>query len=104
METMKINRGARERSEDPQMMPGPVEGQRDLVTVDTTWGELQPMEVAPGVRTIGELASHRSSLPKASPWSTCASTTSRSRRCPALSICLTEPSSTTARSSMYTTA
>lgn len=55
METMKINRGARERSEDPQMMPGPVEGQRDLVTVDTTWGELQPMEVAPGVRTIGEL-------------------------------------------------
>lgn len=55
METMRINRSARERDEPPQMMPEPVEGQSDLVTVDTTWGELQPMEVAPGVRTIGEL-------------------------------------------------
>ncbi|MDP3711311.1 MAG: rhodanese-like domain-containing protein [Mycobacteriales bacterium] len=36
-------------------MPWPLEVESDLVAVDTTWGELQPMEVAPGVRTVGEL-------------------------------------------------
>jgi rhodanese-related sulfurtransferase len=32
-----------------------VEGQEDVVAVDTTWGEMQPMQCAPGVRTVGEL-------------------------------------------------
>lgn len=27
----------------------------DLVAVDTTWGEIEPVEAAPGVRTVGEL-------------------------------------------------
>lgn len=36
-------------------MPWEVEGETEVVAVDTTWGELQPMEVAPGVRTVGEL-------------------------------------------------
>lgn len=55
MSTMRISRSDRTRSEPPQMTPQLAEGQDDLVTVDTTWGELQPMEVALGVRTIGEL-------------------------------------------------
>ena len=29
--------------------------QSDVVAVDTTWGEIQPLQLAPGVRTIGEL-------------------------------------------------
>jgi rhodanese-related sulfurtransferase len=32
-----------------------VEGEVDVVAVDTTWGELQRLEAAPGVRTVGEL-------------------------------------------------
>ena len=36
-------------------MPWPLDGQADVVAVDTTWGELQPMEIAPGVRTVGEI-------------------------------------------------
>lgn len=36
-------------------MPREVEGEPDLVVVDTTWGELQPLRCAPGVVTLGEL-------------------------------------------------
>lgn len=36
-------------------MPWDVDGQPDVVAVDTTWGEVQPLECAPGVRTVGEL-------------------------------------------------
>ncbi len=36
-------------------MPREVEGELDLVVVDTTWGELQPLQCAPGVATFGEL-------------------------------------------------
>lgn len=36
-------------------MPREVEGEPDLVAVDTTWGELQPLQCAPGVVTLGEL-------------------------------------------------
>lgn len=36
-------------------MPREVEGEPDLVVVDTTWGELQPLQCAPGVVTLGEL-------------------------------------------------
>lgn len=35
------------------MVPRPAED--GVVKVDATWGEVQPIELAPGVRTIGEL-------------------------------------------------
>jgi rhodanese-related sulfurtransferase len=49
--TTQLNRVP--RREDPCMLPQPV-GQ-GLFRVDGTWGKVQPMELAPGVRTIGEL-------------------------------------------------
>lgn len=49
-----LERKPREREASPQMVPAPVPGEADLVTVDTTWGQIQPMEPAPGVRAIGE--------------------------------------------------
>ncbi len=52
---MEIRRTPRSRSEDPRSVPWEVEGETELVAVDTTWGELQPLEVEPGVRTVGEL-------------------------------------------------
>lgn len=45
----------REPTENPQMVPQPVEGHPGMVQVDATWGTIQPMEVADGVRTIGEI-------------------------------------------------
>lgn len=47
-------RKPRERETPPQMVPAPVPGEADLVTVDTTWGEIQPMQPAPGVQAVGE--------------------------------------------------
>lgn len=38
-----------------QAIPRPVEGDPGLVEVDTTWGTIQPIEVAQGVRTVGEV-------------------------------------------------
>lgn len=37
------------------MVPAPVDGEPGLVVVDATWGTITPMELAPGVRTVGEL-------------------------------------------------
>jgi rhodanese-related sulfurtransferase len=48
-------RAERTREQDPRSVPWPLVGETDVVAVDTTWGELQPLEVAPGVRTVGEL-------------------------------------------------
>lgn len=39
----------------PQMVPRPVEDDPATVRVDATWGSIQPMKVAEGVRTVGEL-------------------------------------------------
>ena len=50
-----MRRMERTRTEKPRSVPWPVEGEPDVVSVDTTWGELQPIEAAPGVRTVGEL-------------------------------------------------
>ena len=50
-----MQRAERAREQDPRSVPWPVEGEADLVAVDTTWGELQPLEAAAGVRTVGEL-------------------------------------------------
>jgi rhodanese-related sulfurtransferase len=38
-----------------QAVPRPVDGEPGLVVVDTTWGTIQPMEVAKGVQTVGEV-------------------------------------------------
>jgi rhodanese-related sulfurtransferase len=37
------------------MVPQPVQGWPGLVQVDATWGTIQPMQVAEGVRTVGEV-------------------------------------------------
>ncbi len=41
--------------QEMQAVPRPVEGEPGLVVVDATWGTIQPMEVAEGVRTVGEV-------------------------------------------------
>lgn len=48
-----LQRMARRRP--PQMVPLAVEGEPGLVVVDATWGTLTPMQLGPGVRTVGEL-------------------------------------------------
>jgi rhodanese-related sulfurtransferase len=50
-----MQRHDRTRGADPRSVPWPLDGEKDVVAVDTTWGELQPLEAAPGVRTVGEL-------------------------------------------------
>jgi rhodanese-related sulfurtransferase len=50
-----LRRADRARDEAPRSVPWPVVGEADVVAVDTTWGEMQPLELAPGVRTVGEL-------------------------------------------------
>jgi rhodanese-related sulfurtransferase len=55
MDHAQMSRRERTREQRPRSVPWPVDGEPDVVAVDTTWGELQPLEVAPGVRTVGEL-------------------------------------------------
>jgi len=50
-----LRRNERRRTADPANLPQPVPDEADLVTVDTTWGELQPMQPFPSVPTVGEL-------------------------------------------------
>ena len=53
------------RRETPQRTPVPLKGRPGLFVVDATWGTIAPMELAPGVRTVGELeviAADRSDL------------------------------------------
>ncbi|MDA3881095.1 MAG: rhodanese-like domain-containing protein [Prolixibacteraceae bacterium] len=47
------------KRENTQMVPQPVSGETGLVIVDTTWGKIQPMKIAEGVRTVGELEVHK---------------------------------------------
>jgi len=51
----KLERMSRARVKDPASVPEPLEREPDLVTVDTTWGEVQPLQCAPRVVTLGEL-------------------------------------------------
>lgn len=44
-----------QKNENPQMVPRPVEGDEATVRVDAAWGNIQPMQIAEGVRTVGEL-------------------------------------------------
>lgn len=50
----ELARQERVREADPQNLPQPAD-EPDLVVVDTTWGELQPMQPVAGIRTVGEL-------------------------------------------------
>jgi rhodanese-related sulfurtransferase len=43
------------RRQDAFMLPRPVEGAPGRFVVDATWGRIMPMQLAPGVRTVGEL-------------------------------------------------
>lgn len=43
------------RRAEPLMVPQPLPGEPGLVVVDATWGRINPFELAPGVRTVGEL-------------------------------------------------
>jgi rhodanese-related sulfurtransferase len=43
------------RREDAFMVPEPVTGEPERFIVDGTWGSINPIELAPGVRTVGEL-------------------------------------------------
>lgn len=43
------------KNENQQTVPQTIEGEPALVQVDPTWGTIQPMQVAEGVRTVGEL-------------------------------------------------
>lgn len=52
---VNIQRQPRSRRHAPSSVPRPLEHEADLVVVDTTWGELQPLHCAPGVVTVGEL-------------------------------------------------
>lgn len=52
---MSLNRTMRTRTQDPVSVPKPLSREPDMVMVDTTWGELQPLHCAPGVVTVGEL-------------------------------------------------
>ena len=48
------HRTRRTRPEDPQNVPRET-GEPDLVVVDTTWGEVQPLAPVAGVDPVGEL-------------------------------------------------
>ena len=50
-----MNRQQRVTTEKPRSVPWPVPDETDVVAVDTTWGQVQPLQAAPGVVTVGEL-------------------------------------------------
>jgi len=50
-----IHRHPRVRAQGPASVPWHAADAEDLVVVDSTWGELQPMQCAPNVVTVGEL-------------------------------------------------
>jgi rhodanese-related sulfurtransferase len=43
------------RRDEPMRVPQPVEGEPGLFVADASWGEIRPISLAPGVRTVGEL-------------------------------------------------
>ncbi|MBI5105581.1 MAG: rhodanese-like domain-containing protein [Solirubrobacterales bacterium] len=43
------------RNADAFFLPRPLPGEPGRFVVDATWGTITPMEIAPGVRTVGEL-------------------------------------------------
>ena len=51
--TLTINR--LERRDKSCLVPEPVPGEPGVFQVDATWGSIQPMQVAEGVYTVGEV-------------------------------------------------
>jgi rhodanese-related sulfurtransferase len=52
--TMKIERLC--KRDDPQRLPEPLAGDDEgFYVIDSCWGVVQPMTLAPGVETVGEL-------------------------------------------------
>ena len=43
------------RHAHPERIPRALEGKPGIFAVDATWGVIQPISLAPGVRTVGEL-------------------------------------------------
>jgi rhodanese-related sulfurtransferase len=43
------------RRDHPERVPRAVEDEPGIFAVDATWGVIQPISLAPGVRTVGEL-------------------------------------------------
>ncbi|WP_159520183.1 rhodanese-like domain-containing protein [Sunxiuqinia indica] len=52
---MDINEKRNQKKGDSQMVPQPVKDKTGLVQVDTTWGKIQPIKVADGIRTVDEI-------------------------------------------------
>lgn len=52
---MRFERTKKSEQRDSQMVPESISGNTDFAQVDTTWGEIQPNEIAEGVQTVGEL-------------------------------------------------
>lgn len=50
-----MRRRERARRQEPRSVPWPLDGEPDIVAVDTTWGQLQRLHAASGVQTVGEL-------------------------------------------------
>lgn len=50
-----MERQKRTRNGPPRSVPWSAEDEIDAVVVDTTWGEIQRLEAAPGVSTVAEL-------------------------------------------------
>ena len=50
---MELSRLA--RRSNPQRVPRALEDEPGIFVVDATWGVIQPISLAPGVRTVGEL-------------------------------------------------
>ena len=51
----RLTRLPRTRDAAPHSVPLPLPEQTDLVVVDTTWGEIQPLQPFSEVQTVGEL-------------------------------------------------
>jgi rhodanese-related sulfurtransferase len=56
---MDINEKRPPKRDKTQMVPQLVKGEVGLVQVDTSWGIIQPLQVANGVRTADELEVHK---------------------------------------------
>jgi len=52
---MDINKKRPQQRENSQMVPKILPGETGFVRVDTTWGKIQPMQVAENVRTVDEI-------------------------------------------------
>ena len=56
---MDINEIRAPKRDDTQMVPQTIEGKEGLVVVDTTWGEIQPLQIGNDIRTVDEIEVHR---------------------------------------------